>query len=144
MTPERTIQRQIMLAWGAHPRIRFARVNTGVGWFARGQPARRGDPGARPVRFNPKGTADLVGLIAPTGRLLMIEVKAPGGKQSAEQRVMERVITTFGGLYVVAYSVEDVTRALGLAGVCRGCASNEFVTRTHIMFCLHCNTTVSP
>ena len=75
MTSELRIQHEILVAYGANPRLRLTRVNTGVGWFAYGKPARTTDPGAYPVRFNPKGTADLVGLIAPSGRMLMIECK---------------------------------------------------------------------
>lgn len=109
----------IRLAWGNHPRIRFARCNTGVGWFAKGKPCRKTDSGARMVRFNPKGTADLVGLIAPSGRLLMIECKSEAGTQRDEQKTMQRVVTEFGGLYVLARSVEDVDAAFAALGIYR-------------------------
>lgn len=109
MSPsEAQIQHDILAAWGAHPRLRVARVNTGV--------ARYGD---RVVRFNPPGTADLVGLIAPTGRMLMVECKAARGRQRDAQRAMERVVTAFGGLYVLARSVADVDAALAAIGVTR-------------------------
>lgn len=116
---ENLVQHEILKRWGAHSRVRFARINTGVGWFANGKPARRNDPFARPVRFNPKGTADIVGLIAPAGKLIMIECKRPGGKQSPEQAVMQRVVTQYGGLYILAYSVADVDRALAALGITR-------------------------
>lgn len=109
---ERDVQRAVMLRWGAHPRVRLARCNTGVGWFARGQPARKGDAGAYPVRFNPPGTADLVGLLAPTGRMLMVELKSPTGRSSKAQQTMRRVVEAFGGVYVLARSVADVDAAL--------------------------------
>lgn len=119
MTLERSIQHEILLAWGAHPRLRFSRINTGVAWFANGQPARKTDPGARPVRFNPKGTADIVGLIAPAGRLLMIECKTATGRQSPEQKTMQHVITKHGGLYILARSLSDVDAALAAVGITR-------------------------
>lgn len=119
MARETFVQHDILKAWGAHARIRFARINTGVGWFAGGWPARKTDPGARPVRFNPKGTGDIVGLIAPEGRLLMIECKSATGTQLPEQKVMQRVITQFGGLYVVARALEDVDAALATMGIYR-------------------------
>lgn len=116
---EAKTQHEILRAWGAHPRLRIARVNTGVGWFNDSGPCRRTDPGARPVRFNPPGTADIVGVIAPAGRLLMIEVKAPNGRQREAQVTMQRVVTRFGGLYVVARSVADVDAALAVEGITR-------------------------
>lgn len=112
MASEAHLLADVLVRWGAHPRLRIARVNTGVGWFARGKPARKGDPGAYPVRFNPKGTADVVGLMAPTGRMVMIECKGPDGKQSAEQATMQRIVTTFGGIYVLARSMAEVDAAL--------------------------------
>lgn len=118
-SPEAFIQRDILAAWGSHPRLRIDRINTGVGWFNSKGPCRRKDPGARPVRFNPKGTADIVGLIAPTGRMLQIECKAPGETQSDEQIVMQRVITAFGGLYILAFSLADVDAALAPLGITR-------------------------
>jgi hypothetical protein len=117
--PEKAIQVAVLEAWGAHPQLRLVRVNTGVGWFARGEPARKTDPGAYPVRFNPQGTADVVGLIAPTGRLLMIECKSATGRQSPEQATMERIVTRFGGLYVLARSVADVDSAFAALGITR-------------------------
>lgn len=116
---EAMIQFEILEAWGAHSRLRLDRINTGVGWFNDDGPCRKTDHGARPVRFNPKGTGDLVGLIAPWGRMLMIEAKTATGKQSKEQIVMQRVVTAFGGLYIVARSVADVDAALAELGITR-------------------------
>lgn len=119
MTLERDVQHAILRAFGSHPRLRIARFNVGVGWFARGEPARKRDPGAYPVRFGIPGLADIVGLIAPEGRALLIEVKSDTGRQSKEQRTMQRVITSFGGLYVLARSVADVDAALAPLGIYR-------------------------
>lgn len=116
---ESEITRQILAGWGAHPRLRLTRVNTGVGWFRNGQPARKTDPGAYPVKFGLRGTADLVGIIAPSGRMLMIEVKTATGKQSPAQLTMQRVVTQWGGLYIVARDVRDVDLALAQIGITR-------------------------
>lgn len=91
----------ILAAWGAHPRLRIARVNTGAALL-------RG----RLVRFGVPGTADICGLIAPSGRLLMIECKTATGKQRAAQVTMQRVVTAMGGLYVVARSLEEADAVL--------------------------------
>lgn len=117
--PEALIQHTILAAWGAHPRLRIARVNVGVGWFAKGRPARKSDAGAYPVKFGVRGTADIVGIIAPTGRMLMIEVKAEGGTQRPEQVAMERMITKFGGVYMVVRSLAEADAAFATLGVYR-------------------------
>lgn len=98
---ERDAQHAILKAWGAHPRLRIARVNTGAAVIH-----------GRLVRFGVPGTADIVGLITPSGRMLMIEVKAAKGKQREAQVVMQRVITAMGGLYIVARSLADADAAL--------------------------------
>lgn len=108
MTPEREILHSILVAWGAHPRLRIARVNTGAAMI-------RG----RLVRFGVPGTADVVGLIAPTGRMLMIECKTATGRQRDAQIAMQRTVTRFGGLYVVARSLADVDAALAAEGITR-------------------------
>lgn len=98
---EAFVVHDILKAWGAHPRLRIARINTG-GAMLRGQF----------VRFGVPGTGDIVGLIAPSGRLLMIECKTATGKQREAQITMERVVTAMGGLYVVARSLADADAAL--------------------------------
>lgn len=82
--------------------VRLWRQNTGV--------ARSFDGGSI-VAYGVPGGADLSGIIAG-GRRLEIEVKTPGVKQSPQQINFERMITKFGGLYLVARSVEDVANAL--------------------------------
>ncbi len=60
------------------------------------------------------GSADILGVWAPSGRLLCIEVKRPkGGRQSAEQARFQENVTSRGGVYVLARSVADVAAALG-------------------------------
>lgn len=115
---ERDLLHLILSTWGAHPALRIWRANTGVGWFANGQPARKTDRGAYPVRFGTPGQGDISGLVLPSGRRLEIETKAKT-KQSDDQKSFERMIKNFGGLYVLARSLEDVDRALAALGVKR-------------------------
>lgn len=110
MGSEAFVQHEILKAWGAHPRVRIARVNTGA--------AKVGNP-PRLVRFGVPGTADICGLIAPTGRLLMIECKSATGQLRAAQEVMQRVVEAFGGLFIVARSLADVDAALAAEGITR-------------------------
>ncbi len=106
--PESHIQHAILEAWGHHKRLRLARINTGVGWFANGKPARKTDPGAYPVKFGVPGTADVIGLIWPSGRMLAIEVKSATGKLRKAQETFRRVVEKYGGLYIVARSLAEV------------------------------------
>lgn len=101
---------EILKAWGAHPRMRIARVNTGAAPMG---------PNGRLVRFGVPGTGDIVGIIAPTGRMLMIECKSAKGRQRTAQVTMQRVITNFGGVYIVARSLADVDRAFAALGITR-------------------------
>ena len=107
-TRENKVQHEILEAWGAHPRIRIARVNTGAAMIK-----------GRLVRFGVPGTADIMGLIAPSGRMLAIECKSATGKQRKAQEVFQRVVTSMGGLYLVARSLADVDQALATLGMTR-------------------------
>lgn len=105
---EAQIQFEILKAWGAHPRLRIARINTGAAMVK-----------GRLIRFNPPGTADIVGLIAPSGRMVMVECKSATGKQRKEQETMQRVVTAMGGLYILARSLADVDAAFQAIGLTR-------------------------
>lgn len=50
-----------------------------------------------------KGSADVLALVAPLGRLLCVELKRPDGKgkQSAVQEKFERLVTRVGAVYVI-------------------------------------------
>jgi len=115
---ERDLLFEILSTWGAHHSLRIWRANTGMGWFKNGEPARKTDPGAYPVRFGTPGQGDISGLVLPSGRRLEIECKAKTG-QSADQKSFQRMIEGFGGLYVLARSIDDVDRALMALGVRR-------------------------
>lgn len=105
---ERDVVYDVLAAWGAHPRLRIARMNTGAALI-------RG----RLVRFGVPGTGDICGIIAPEGRLLMIECKTATGRQRKAQVTMQRVITAMGGLYFVARSLADADAALAREGITR-------------------------
>ena len=64
------------------------------------------------MRFGLPGQADLTGIL-PGGLRLEIEVKGPGCPQTHEQRAFQRMIERFGGVYVLARSVQDVWSAIG-------------------------------
>ena len=60
----------------------------------------------------PVGWADITA-ITPEGRPMLVEVKAPDGRQSAEQRAFQQsVLARPLAIYVLAYSLADVQRAI--------------------------------
>ncbi len=97
---ERDLVQAILLEFGSRPDLRLWRANTGAARTASGAL----------VRFGTPGQADIMGIIAPAGRLL--EVKTATGRQSDAQRRWGAMILKFGGLYVLARSTDDVRRAL--------------------------------
>lgn len=103
---ESDIQREILRLYGAHPRVRLWRANSGKGLV----PTANG--GLRSVRMNVTGCPDLIGWIAPHGRFLGIECKAERGNLRPEQASFGARLALDGGVYVVARSVADVDAAL--------------------------------
>ncbi len=104
---EKAVQNAILREFGTRRDMRLWRANVGV--------ARIGGPrgaGGRIVRFGLPGQADLTGIL-PGGLRLEIEVKGAAGRQTEEQRAFQRMIERFGGVYVLARSVEDVWQAIG-------------------------------
>jgi hypothetical protein len=67
------------------------------------------------IHFGKKGSADLLGCL-PGGRFLAIEMKAPGGRLSPEQKKFLEDIRGLGGLAIVARSYRDIEAALTEAG----------------------------
>jgi hypothetical protein len=104
MQREQAIQNLILREFGTKPWLRLWRQNTGAARFGR-----------QFVRFGVPGQADLSGIL-PGGRRLEIEVKSPTGVQSDEQRDFQALIERFGGVYILARSVEDVRRRLQSLG----------------------------
>lgn len=98
--PERAVQKAI-LAWLGANGCLVAVTDAGTAHKA----------GAYFGDAIPAGWPDITGLL-PSGRFLGIEVKAPGGRQSPAQKLMEQEILRRHGVYVLAYGVEDVREAI--------------------------------
>ena len=59
------------------------------------------------------GLSDLIGLIPDnSGRVVFIEVKQGKNKQSEGQKIFEQKVKNLGGIYFVAYGIEDVIKNL--------------------------------
>lgn len=99
----------ILLAIGSRSDARVWVHNVGV---ARHRNA-NGELG-RVVKFGFKGQADLSGIVAG-GRRLEIEVKTGTGRLTSEQAAFGQMIRRFGGIHIVARSVEDAVSQLDAA-----------------------------
>jgi hypothetical protein len=105
---EMVLLQKVLLALGSRPDCRCWRQNTG----------RLPDPRTgRWVSFGLKGSADILGILKG-GRFLAVETKVPGGRLRPEQLAFCHMLTSFGGLYIVARSVEDAVRAVEEATKC--------------------------
>lgn len=99
---ERDIQHDIRLAVGSMPGV--------VLW--RNQAGAAQTPGGW-VRYGLcPGSADLIGIVAPHGRFLALEVKGPHGRASAEQVMFLALVERMGGVGEVVRSVEEATAAV--------------------------------
>ena len=113
MTSERDIQNQILIAL-SHGPTRLLRVNAGVAW--QGTVIERTEHRlvlARPyaIRLAAPGVSDIIGW-TEGGRFVAIEVKAPRGRLTDEQKAFIDLVRRSGGVAGVARSVEEARAIL--------------------------------
>lgn len=123
-TPEREVQQGIRNGLADIRGLRLWRINGGQGWAAPPQhTTTRRDPNGdqvvtlrNPSRFansTPAGFSDLMGLLEVPGErpvVVFIEVKADGGRVSAEQRAFIAAMRLIGCRAGVAHNVEEARR----------------------------------
>ena len=68
-------------------------------------------PNGHMIRYGLVGSCDILG-ICRGGRFLGIEVKTGSGRLRKEQEAFRDMIQRFGGLYILARSLEDVKKCL--------------------------------
>ena len=108
MTTESDIQHAIRLALGREPDLVLWRNNVGVAHPA----GRPGIPG-RPVRYGLcTGSSDLIGILAPSGRFVALEIKTPQGRATTEQLMFLELVRKRGGFATIVRSPEDARAAL--------------------------------
>lgn len=100
---EAQIQRAI-LDYLAYRNVFHWRANTGAGYF------RNKGGGERFVRFGEKGMADIFCVVG--GQVYGLEIKRSNGKQSAEQVEWQERFEKAGGVYILARSIDDVSKYL--------------------------------
>lgn len=99
---EAALQHAIRLAVGALPGVALWRNETG-----------QAQHGRAVVRYGLcRGSADLIGLVSPSGRFLALEVKSPRGRVSAEQKLFLDLVTRMGGVGRVVRSVDEALAAV--------------------------------
>lgn len=109
---ESAIQKSI-LQYLAVKRIFAVRVNSGVTVATTGGKRRA-------IHMAAAGTADIMAILgaecedypASHKKILWIEVKTSGGKQSELQRSFQMQVEDLGHCYVIARSIDDVEAAL--------------------------------
>jgi hypothetical protein len=122
------IQHDIMRALGTMPFCRIWRQNVGMGYSYHQVKQLIGMVSAvqlqsalsfartmRPISYGVPGMPDIGGVLID-GRSLGIEVKTATGRQSSEQIAYQKMMTKFGGLYIVARSADDALNQLALEG----------------------------
>ena len=102
---ERDVLRAVRLAIGQLPDVVLWRNSSGVT-----------NVDGRVMRFGlGVGSADLVGLLAPSGRFLAFEVKSPLGRTSRDQDLFLELVRRVGGFACVVRSVDDALNAIDRA-----------------------------
>jgi len=64
------------------------------------------------IKLGPTGSPDVAGMLPPDGRFIGVETKMPGKKQTPAQKEWQIKTERAGGLYIVAYNLDDVAWAL--------------------------------
>ena len=104
---EHEVQQAILARLGAVPGLLVWRNNTG---------AVKVD-GGRLVRFGALGSADVLGVSAPLGRLVALEVKSRAGRSSDLQARWGKAVADLGGVYLVVRSVDEAVAGLRAHGI---------------------------
>lgn len=103
---EATIESQIREALGALPDVRLWLNEVGVDELRTG----------RWIHYGlANGSADLIGMLAPHGRFLSIEVKKPGGRVRSDQFAWAKMIVAAGGFAALVRGVDDAIEAIEAA-----------------------------
>lgn len=104
---ERDILAAVRLALGREPDLVLWRLSAGI---------TRDPLTGRSYRAGlVPGAADLIGVLAPHGRLFALEVKTATGRISPEQKLWASLVRDHGGFVATIRSVEDAHAALARA-----------------------------
>ena len=104
---EREILRAIRLELGGRSDLVLWRNSTGTAEYY----DRSGRPHRVPYGLVP-GASDLIGILAPSGRLVALEVKTARGRVSKDQKMFLNLVRRMGGIGAVVRSVDDAIDAI--------------------------------
>lgn len=105
-TSESQLLADVMKALGCEPDFRIFRNNVGLARY---------DSGAK-VRYGlANGSSDLIGFLAPLGRVVSLELKTATGRVRPEQDAWLRMVRAMGGFASIVRSVDDAHAALARA-----------------------------
>lgn len=106
---EAEIQHEIRLDLGTEPGLTLFRNETGV---AKHQLRHR----TGHVRYGLcKGSSDLIGILAPSGRFIALEIKTPTGRATQEQLQFLELIRKRGGFAAIVRSRDEAREAIARA-----------------------------
>lgn len=104
---ERDVLQEIRLELGREPDLTLWRNSTGVTV----ELGAAGD--RRTIRYGlAVGSSDLIGILAPSGRLVALEIKSSTGRVTSEQVQFLEVVRRRGGFGAVVRSVDEARAAL--------------------------------
>ena len=106
---ESAIQDAVRLALGVERDLVLWRNNVGTAEHWNGQEVQRVRYGLAP------GSADLVGILAPSGRLFALELKTAKGRASDEQSQWLALVRRMGGFAAIVRDVAEARAALARA-----------------------------
>lgn len=108
---ESTIQAHILAKCGANVGLALFRNQVGVAQEFNERTGR-----TRVIRYGLcPSSADLVGIMAPTGRWVCLEVKRPGESMTPDQRVWAAAVRRLGGFVAEVHSIEEAENAIARA-----------------------------
>ena len=104
---ENALQRDIQAAIGAEPDLLLFKNSVGHARFVNDD----GREYTVPYGLG-KGSPDLVGILAPSGRWFCLELKVPGEDATDEQQKVHDVWRRFGALVYAVHSVDEARAGL--------------------------------
>ena len=93
------IVRETLLAVGRLPFFRCWRNETGVA-LTFSEPH-------RPFAYGVKGSGDILGILAPSGRFVSLEIKSGNATQRESQKNFEAMTIRMGGLYFLVRNANE-------------------------------------
>jgi hypothetical protein len=64
----------------------------------------------RAIKLGPTGSPDVAGILPPHGRYIGVETKIKPNTQTAAQLAWQNAVEQAGGIYILAYCIEDVMK----------------------------------